>query len=633
MLVARIKEFMNDLKAARGAPCDAEIYTQLITHFAGKEVNSSLTEVDYQFLEEQFALRWAAVKTTDEDYTLNPEGINARWITLAKDLSSWTTTYIKILFPDIINVDDPISSVPLKDTINTDNLYLGHGGRILYRKHGLCQHLMDKDYVLSTRRRMDSPDPLTLTVEELSRLKACQSKRKITVTEEDFSNFWEFVQRKVLNKLNSSNELPLSLLSHFLPLIGRYFVLKKAGANFLLFTNELNSFFDFLNKHDKDEINQFYGVHFTIKGRKYYLVDFLIALADAKDYSLDADLKHLMNSLYSINPALRIKNSSVDLFYTDLAPYAGDSLLTRCRLMLLSLFTINFQCSSWDKETISICDKENVVFPQVARIYKSFEPALLANNDTEMVSVYEKVLKANVEAQSKASNLSRLWTCIFSSPFNVWFEQVKEGSLSSLGFRWHDPKLLIHALVRFRAATPVVGRFVEGFLDELIQTYCQVPPISKFQKHMRINILFNQFLNRLEATNDRDALLLLIDLYATQDYRSNFINNCASHIGERLQQINGGKKSEASLTFFSGSRKIEQVKSKIDSLGITSVNDVISVYRDEISQDCRLKADPIKSRKLLDYLLQVQKKIFTCAEELDVERSVRVGVDSIGAPT
>jgi len=619
MLAERIKKFISDLESKRGLPVDEEIHKLLVSYFATKNSKSTLNEVDYHFLEVQFAKRWAAVKLTSNDYTRNPEGANQVWISLAKELAPCVSkSYIKILFPDVLNMEDPISLSPLNDTTNTDNLYLGHFGRVLYRKFGLCQYLIEKDFVLSTRRKLDSNEPRTLTVEELARLKSSTS-REVEILKIKYVNFWEFLNAQVFTKLNDSNELPVSLISHFLPLIGRYFELKESAAPFSQFKAELSNFLAHLYKHDKEEINQLYGIHFEISGQKYYLLDFLIELTEAKDYSLDTTLKSLMNALYSLNPALLIKNPSINSFYPTIKADSAPSSLSQCRLMLLSLFTSNFDCYFWDKASISVCDKENQVSSQAAQIYNRFAPAISSNSEEEMVRIYNEVIAENRTAQAKTSYLSKLWTCIAPSPFITWFEHIKAGSLSSWGLEWYDPKLIIHALVRFRANKPEVGRLVETFLDELLRTYCQNPPISKFEKHMRINIIFNQFLSNLESTKERDALVQLLELCSDQDYRNCFMNNCIYYIGQRLQKINGNRVGDAGATFFAGSRQVEQLKTKIATESFCSVNDVIDKYRREIDENVDLRID--SKKRLQTYLYERQSPILTCDEELEAERS------------
>ncbi|RUR08292.1 hypothetical protein [Legionella sp. km772] len=635
MLAEQIKKFISDLASKCVLPIDSELHKQLDSYFALKDSKTSLSAEDYRVLEEIFARRRAAIKLTMDDYTIVIDGANQLWTNLAKELAAASgKTYIKILFPDITNIVDPISLSALNETTNTDNLYLGPDGRSLYRKFGLCEHLVanlkkfDKEElsganVLSTKR-LDSHDPLThLTVEELARLNACKSNRAIEVERIPYLNFWDFLNTRVFTKLNPTNELPLSLMAYFLPLIGQYFTLQVSGQPFEQFKEELNNFLTHLYKHDKEEINQFYGLHFEISGKKYYLLDFLIELNNATDYNLDTKLKGLLNALYALNPALYLKTPGASSLYCSAKPVLDGSALNRCRLFLLSLFSYNFNCDFWNKTRISICDKENEVPSQVAQLYKRFSSAISASNEEEMVRVYEAVMDETVAAQAKASSWSKIWACIAPSSFSTWFEAVKT---DSLGLQWYDPKLIVHALINFRAPTAAIGCIVEGFLDEAIRTYCQNPPISRFQKHMRINLLFNQLLNDLESAPERDVLLQLLDLAATQDYRASFINNCIHYLGHRLQKINGNRTGDARVSFFAGSRSVEQLKTKIAAERYLSVSEVVEEYRKELEESSEglSTSRPERRKSLLKYIYDRQSPILTREEEIEAEERVSV---------
>ena len=639
-MLEKIKTFIVDLESKCDLVIDVELHKQLAFYFAKK---TSLTKEDYEFLEARFAERWSAIKMTPSDYTINPNRANFLWVNIAKELAVHVDkTYIKVLFPDVVNIEDPISLVPLKNTDNADNLYLSNDGRILYRKFGLCELLLEqrklinsgklKDcFALSTKRRVGSSEPLTLKVEELARLKACKSAREITIQEIKYSSFWDFLKIQVLSKTNATNIISLPLMSSFLPLIKNYFIFKNVGLPYSEFRLQLNHFLRFLYKHEVGEINQFYGLNFDILGRKYYLLDFLMALTETTDYTFDRDLAFLMNALYDLNPALLIKHPLVSSFYTRSIVVPEPSVAQQCKLMLMSLFSEHCSYTFLDKTYITVCDQRHAVTNQAALVYEAFKPALLLDDEAELIKKYEDFIKKGTKDLAGQASIVKAWHSVFANPFDAWFIKIKQGNLHKLGLHWYDPKLIIQALINFECANLGIKRDVNVFLDDLIRTYCQVPPVSHFQKHMRINILFNQLLNNLRESEEYDQIITLLDLYATQEYRADFLANTASYIGQRLKEIDGVSESAGSSTFFGASRRVE-LKAQIDD-SISRVNQIIAKYRDEIEREPSLKSDSDRSDILLRYLSRIQRTMLSCDEEDDLESSAAIRVDPLGAST
>lgn len=631
MLVKHIKKFIEDLNTAHGGACHTEIYTLLTAYFDKKEIDSVLTADDLNFLIEQFKKRSSLIKYTDRDYTLNPDGVNALWIGLAKNLAPFTNkSYIQILFPDAINTLDPITLVPLQDTINTDNLYWGYGYRTLHRKRGLCQHLIDNEFVLSTRRKVDTRELSPLSIEELTRLKGCKRSPKsaFSIGDESFSSFWNFLQKKVFPKLNDSNEVPFALIPYLYLLLERYAVLKAEGKPFAVFKQELGSFFEFLYKNQLSDVNQFYGVHFEVKGTSYYLFEFLITLNKAQNFNIDDYLAPLISWLSATYPRLTTKKTtaSAPSDRKSFASLTNDEVLDQCKLLLLSLFVVDFP-GSWGTRTISVVDKTHKVFSQAATILHRFQPAIEADDTDGLIKLCREVMDDTIERYSDSDH-SSLWNCIFSSNSSAWFEHAKEGTLSTLGVNWYDPKLLIHTLVRFNAMSPAVTRLANLFLDELIRTYCQ--SLSKFQRQMRINILFSEFVKKIQESPDLKVLLLSLELYSAEEYRSNFLSNCTYHVGNQLHELDIVKTTTLT-SFFSTSHKMDSVKLEVAELKIESVMDVISQYKRLIHEPA-LKLSPLHLEKLLGYLQSLCVPILTYVEQLQAEQSARIA-DPLGAPT
>lgn len=625
MLVKQIQEFISHLNLKCDLSIDKELYRELSDYFNLKDSTQSLNKDDLSFLEDQFKKRWNRVRFTGDDYTLTVEGANQLWIDLAKKLAfELEKTYIEILFPGVVNKVDLIDSTPLSDTSNPDNLYLSRDGRVLYRKYSLCQYLIKKNYVLSTRRNNEA-EPSTLTLEELSRLKACKARKEVTIEDIQYPTFWDFLEIKVLSKFNETNKFPLPLIAQFLPLIDYYFQLKRKWADFSQFKKLLNEFLIFLYKHEKEEIHQFYGIYFETEKGKQYLYSYLMDMVDAKDYCLAKQLNELTNKLHCLNRKLTIKKSKS--FSNNISSISeNEKNLIQCRLMLLSLFINKFECNVWDKITINICDKENQVPSRAAKIFERFDAIISENNDEEMVRLYKAIISENLE-ETNTNNLSfRFLSRFFSSfIFSSWWEQVKT---ETLNLYWYDPKLILHALLHFHAINSETKNLISIFLDQLIQTYCQNPPIARFQKHMRINILFNEFLDSLKLNRDKDAILFMLDLSDSENYKDNFIKNCTNYIGQQLEQISGNGYGYGE-TFFANTRPREQCEVKIILDNLYSVSSVIQSYYREI-ENTKLDKDRIKN--LHNYLTKLQLHILTCEENNKVNASFQPRIASVGAP-
>lgn len=640
MLVKRIKTFINDLKAKCTLPIDIKLFEQLLVYFELKDPDSVLSNDDLRFVEDQFAQRCAAIKLNSFDYTLHQGEVNQLWLALAKEFcSSVGKTYVQILYPDIKNIHDPINFNLLEKVENIDNLYLGSAGRVLYWKLGLCELLVNNlrafykseltgSSVLATRRLRDSNESLTLTVDELARLKA-SPVRKIKVkidankSMEDFSSFWEFLNTRVFPTLNQKNDLPLSLMSYFLPLIGQYFELKET-VPFAVFKKELNNFLNHLQRHDPDEINQFYGLHFVLDGTKYYLIDFLIDFANAKEYNLDANLKSLVNVLYCLNSGLFLKNKAVRLFYPPevlASEMMTPDTLSQYRLFILSVFTRYFSPSFWDNTSVSIFDIEVGVPDEIFKIYQRFHSAIAKNDENEMARVYAKVVEDAADKEETS-----FWASLFCMDLSHFSQWLKSEHAVGAGLQWYHPKLILHALVSFHASTSKAEVLVENFFDQIMETYCQNSSISKFAKQARINILLIKLLEQLNKqglAGDSKALIQLLDICAKEDYLSPFIGNCIYSIGLRLENIKAKHLDGGGLTFFAGSQVVGRVRSKFVGDEFTSVNDIVMKYRSDIAER---KLPELTKRAMYGYLDSCQVPLLTCDEEREIERNVPVEV-------
>lgn len=620
MLIQRINKFIADLRSTNNI-YDLEAQTLFHQYFKDKDPNTDLTATDQNFILTHFFSRWRRYKHSDMNYTLQAEGDNLLWIELAKELALVVKkSYIKILFPDIEIATDPISKELLSDTINTDSLFLGYGDRTLYRKKSLCKFLIQSDYVLSILRSNSSGSSI-VSVEELTRLKLCKRsiRGEFSIGATHFSSFWDFLELQVFSKLNPANELPLLLIPNFILLIEHYFIFKKEARPFNVFKKELIVFFEFLYKNELKLVNHFYGLRLGAE-RNQRLLDLLISLNTAQDYSIDDKLIQILRWLFTINPKLKLESFSSmypEIVIEPLKP------LIQCKLLLLSLFTFKFECPLWDARIISLSDKTNKVISAVAGVYNKFEPSIQADNIDGLLRVYNEVL-SQPEDHFKGSCVSEVFSFVFSPVTTPWFDHIKAGSIANIGIDWYDPKLLIHGLVRFSSSNLYVSSLTDIFLDELVHTYCQ--GMSKLEGQLRINILFTEFKEKIKGTSEYKLILLALELYSSQDYKSSFLPNCTYYVGSRLKKID--VISSGSPTLFPTTQKMDSVTLKTAELEIRNVSQIISIYKEQI----KMVANAELYEKLLAYLQGLCTPILTHREIEEVERSIQVA-DPLGAPT
>lgn len=623
MLVKRIKKFIEDLRKIKNDKI-YELWNNLASEFAHKEDNATLDENEVRFLQLQFKNYCNYIQNRKVDYTRDSKGVNGLWITLAKELAEYTgQSYIDILFLNVVNeFDCNKPEIKLNDIVDTEEFYLGTDNRILYTLEGLRHHLISNNYCLSTQR-MNSNRLYVLKVVELCGINASKTStdKGFSIENEYFPNTWNFLVKKVFPGLNRSNEISPDLFSRFFLLIKRYFELKKA-SNFTLFQNELKAFFILLYKNEFKEINQFYGLHYEYNKTTYYLLDFLIILNNAQNFNIDDELAILVEWFYKINPVLSIdpgiSQSGRSIPLTPL--FATDEY--QCKLMLLSLFTLKFKGST----TISLYDRTHTVFAEAAEIYNSFDSVINSDKTEDMVALYKNLLESKIQKYKPKEGFLNFWANLVGDGVSFWYEHVKKGTLSSQGLRWYDPKLLMHALIRFRSYDATMKVLINNFLDGLIQTYCL--NIPKFQRHMRINILFNEFLEIIKGKIDASVLRLSLELWPSQDYRNNFLSSCMNYLESRLNEM----KSNGDSPFWDSARSAIDNKLKTKEVPIKSMTEIIGEYI-EFLKASKAKFDTELYNKQYTYLLGIKGPILTHQERSQVEDRTRVRADPVGAPT
>ena len=295
MLVQRILKFLKDLKDhGTLSDCDAQLYKTLFERFSGIHSTKILTSDDVDFVVHCFSLRWKVIiDDKNGDYTLNPIGVNLVWIELAKEFSSLTNrNYLYLLIPTVGNTVDYNNLSLLSETVNPENLYLGSDNTTVYRKRGLCEHLIKERFRLSTCRDLHTRTLSPFSIVELSRLQSCtQPHGEFSINEtEHFTSFWDFLEKKTFIRLQAAGKLPSDDLPVFQNVIMKFYLFQKERIHFRIFKQIYQDFLDRLSHHELDNVNFFYGVRITYNGKEHYMLDLLISIYQSETYDITAQI-------------------------------------------------------------------------------------------------------------------------------------------------------------------------------------------------------------------------------------------------------------------------------------------------------------------------------------------------------
>jgi len=636
MIIKNILLFVKNLKTLKDsrklASNDIHLYSNLKMRFSAKSTDYVLSDSDFNFLLKCFKKRWENILDTSNDYMQNGGVVNQKWIEFAKDLAPFTAkSYLQILMPSVINTHDYNNLSPLTETVRFENFYLGQGDTTLYRKRGLCEHLIEKNFILSTFRNFKTSKLNAVSVVELTRLQSCrQTNNVFSIGEEQFTNFWDFLRKKVFTRLQSRGHLPVELLPHLVNLIEEYYRLKTTGDKFETFKLAAQLFFTYVSKNQLDDINYFYGIKIPYKGRSFYLLDYLVVINKARSYDLDEQLNALAVWLYQFNPILKATSAELTPVYEGLTSShdiprfknGKDGSLNQCLHMLLSLFTTDFDFLPFSGADLYLWDKAHAVAPELGDIYVLFESLLINNQIVDLPALYQRVLR-DIIRPARADLSLYTWFTRFNS-VAVWYDHVATNSFNMLNVYWFQPELLMHVFSEFKCHDPFVACHVNLFLDELIHTYTQHN--YELMKQFRVNILFADLMKKLPAQYSQH-LLRLVQLYNVDEAKMNFLNNCIGHIINRLTEIKipttGG-----SLHFFTGTRQLDISKLKLSPMCFEQLDLFVDTFKAQLHT---LNLNKDLSLAMMEYLRALSLPILTVREQQATNNSLST-LGYIGAP-
>ncbi|WP_298622398.1 hypothetical protein [uncultured Legionella sp.] len=622
---------------------DSAFRTSLHNRFHDKDPDTIIDCSDIECIERLYRERFIKTVDSDDDCLLNDEKVNQLLVGFAFDLAvDAEKKYYQILYPEITNVADYNNLSRLTETERPVNFYLGHGGKTLYRKRGLCEHLINNDFRLSTHRDFSQSKLSPITVEELTRLKFCtRTNSQFTINSESFSCFWDFLEKKSFPRLQEKGGMLLYLLPHLLVLIEQYHKLKSEKADYSIFNKAARDFFDLLASVELNNINYFYGIRVPFKENQSYLLELLTAINKSQKYELDDEFHALIVWLYQINPILKSSLPVLDSVYSSLdskgiiysnsvttntiACENANDKLHQCYALIVSLLTTSFELWTFTEQTISFWDKKNKVFPEAATIYQSFLHAIEQNSEKELLAAYSKVYDVYFNHAPVEFNIFSWCTEIKS--ITRWYQLVGQGKLSKIDVIWNEPEILLQSLLDFKPCNRSISPDIDLFLDKLVHTYVQ--NANDLLKRFRVNILFMDLFKKM-SLEDKIHLKMIMPWYRLEDAKNKFLDNCARHIASRLENLSV-LHSGGSLQFYTTVHRAKTPQFVLSTSEFRHVKCVIEAFKLALN-DSRKKIEPKLMEKMVLFFVNITRPILTVAEIESAQNSARV-IDYLGAPS
>lgn len=633
MKVQRILEFIKELhkEEKMWAKYDAKLLAKVSKQFEEKDPKGFLKNDDIIFLKQCYARRWHQIQLEEpeHDYTLSNSAIELKWVNFAKDLEAVAkSSYLKILMPTITNDADPYDNSALTETVTMSNFYLAANGTILCRKRSLCDYLLAHEFVLSTSK--DSKQAVVFTLDELSRLKRCKVSLPFSIENEveteHFTDFWDFMRKKVFTCLSKYDELPLELLPRLLELIEHYYVSKSDDREFREFKSEVNDFFQYLYSHNIAQVNSLYGQKVFYKGQECYLLDVFIAIFEATAFNLESEMKAIATLLFRIHPILKANSNELKTCFIKQSrnsekPGQAEAYL-HCCCLLISLFVTEFHFRSFLYQGIELCvwDKSNRIPSEFREIYQLLIQAFYAA-EPNYVDILHQIRTSIIP---KINTTSWIQAIIGNgSSGKDWLDKVNNLFLADVGGYWFPSELIISTLLTCTMSKET-KKLVTVFLDELVATYTQAH--GSFIKEVRVNILFSQLLAQISKSECRNLIMLmtLCNKKSAEEIKSAFLSNCALHINNRLIEL-GYKQYQKSYTFY-----LVKENCQISQDFISGEEQVLTIVENYTTKLPLNHLESEVQEEISLYLLGLKKTILTIEERNQSKKDTEITVDPLG---
>lgn len=606
MKVGQIFEFISQLPSQGLGPTDVDqlLIDSLKRHFSTRNKEDLLNDDDIAFIRNQFNERAIKSLDTDRDCTLFPNHpINIIWERLARAIAEEqeTISYLEFLLPQAHNPRDfNNKNYDYKKVSSPADIFFGQSPNdvyfTIYSKECLIKHISEHKGGLSTTATADLKNLRALKLIELSRLRRCTQNLRVDGV--DCGTFWFFLYKNILPKINSKQQVVYYLLPFLLNLIESYHDSKTKKLDFFLFKSKhWTVFLDFLYKLGLDDINNFYGL-ITEDGT--YLVDLLIDIQEANDYTLDAQFQSLLACVMQFYPAMTHANKSLEAEIQALRKKgtpvlsAFDASLASKKI-LIALFTDSFERTA-QSQAIDCCGIKNIVPAELESFYVSSVLPVLEGNDVgEIALIYDETIPKHLNLQCN----------------------------------WYAPELIIHALRYFRYITKEYDEVTDLLLDLVVHAYYDRPSLNK---QLCINLVFHDILRKIDGENKR-TLLILLDLYADELSQNTFLDDCFSYLGRRLGAMNLSFRCEPK-SMYSTIAKETHIILRSGAKKLLCVKDIVDAYRAQLAPNAtptivRYPSEVHALReRYIDYFERLTTQEFTLGQpSLLRERAL----DSLGA--
>ncbi|MBA2709930.1 MAG: hypothetical protein H0U57_04985 [Tatlockia sp.] len=260
-----------------------------------------LLESDYLFwIEELFTERWQKVADTIDDYTFYTGGINAPWVSCAKELSPYLhKPYLLLLIPILAN-NDPNNFARLKRVPDARSIFLSNDNSW----HRLLSLYASGIFGIEGKLKKARFKPLTLI--ELRRIRSKRGNELAFKTNNgnNYLSFWDYVKREVAPTWHINGGCFTYLLPYLLEIIEKYTETTIEGGNLASFKIAFKYFADYLATCFVTDINNFYGANIHVKGKDYFLVEILLDCMEENSIDLDLKLSCVARWICMVDPAL-----------------------------------------------------------------------------------------------------------------------------------------------------------------------------------------------------------------------------------------------------------------------------------------------------------------------------------------
>lgn len=630
MLAQRIVDFYTELAKEKALiNCDTRLLKSIRERFTGIKA-TELSNGDLQFLRECYIERWHDVKRTSEDYTLSASGANQKWVSLAKALAvELDCSYLALLFPDVSNTHDPADASLLTETQTLTNFYLNDANQ-LCRKRVLYDRMKENRYQLCSTNSTGTQLKI-LTIAELHHLKRCKQESGAfdivyvgSLEKEHFVSFWDFLTKKSFPYLTYKASMPIGLMPHLIEAIEYYYQLKAEGKKFELFNDVFQFCLARLYQYPLAQVNCLYGLKVPDKEQDQYLLDVLIAISTATSFNIDKEISELSMCLFNYDPILKANSKELIEPYSKLISKAPAKYIDvkrdayeHCWTLYISLFVTEFKM--WTHgQSISCWDKVNTIPTDLAKVHQRLQ-ALFNEENPSFDATYEEIISEYVAPKAPKASSSRFFSQYVTlitrnKATSTWLDLVEHNRLAELGSYWFEPNLILYALLAYKTNRSENQKRVDAFLDELIHTYSQDKP--SFEKALRVNILFSQFLSSFEEYRRRHLIILLTLTEPDREQEQakiRFIEHCTLHIQRRITSM-GYKPPSGSIARYTGAVDKDSVLDVYAKLNLEHLDSSVQV-------------------NIKKYFSDLYHPILSAERLREIEEEQRTTADPIGANT